>query len=519
MPKENHPLLLSEAIRLGIPSDRAEAFLAADQSVVRSPWSIPGMDALVARLDAAARANKHLLLFGDFDTDGTTATAVLFATLARRVPQARRYNPWFREGYGLQVAQVERFAAEGIEVIVTIDNGITAHAAVERAKELGVEPLIIDHHLPRSDIGAPPTTYIDPPDYVLSASQVGYLVAQALRETWWGTASHDDCGLALAAVGAQMDWMPLDVSENRGWVASAQSIINSPACPPGLAAIRRALGEPYTSSELLSIGAPLNLGKRLKSIDPNLVVELLLPDTPEARRDKLAAHFVSERRRVEELERGVYDRVTSEADNLQSGRGMLIYLVESPDDDLAELEGPLASRLTYATGRPTLTLRRYPESIAFSGRAAGTFSFASFIGDTGLRRVVMNMGGHAKAMGGAFRPERLDDFYSAVHAWEESTQGQDIWADTTEPPAPPHDLAGLGPQVAYTLARTLGPFGHRFRRPTYRATVQVRDGVAYSGTVIVHMDTPLPEGVHSVTFTFDEAHCDGEHIGIVVLQH
>jgi single-stranded-DNA-specific exonuclease len=150
-----HSMLISEVIRLGVPAERAEAFLAADLAAVRSPWTIPGMETLVARLDAAAKADKHLLLLGDFDTDGATATAVLFATLARRMPSVRRYNPWFREGYGLQVAQVERFAAQGIEVIVTIDNGITAHAAVERAVELGVETLIIDHHLPRSDIGAP----------------------------------------------------------------------------------------------------------------------------------------------------------------------------------------------------------------------------------------------------------------------------------------------------------------------------------------------------------------------------
>ena len=231
---DNSYLLLSEAIRLGIPSDRAHKFLAASLSNVRSPWDIPGMETLVARLDAAAKQDKRLLLLGDFDTDGTTATAVLFATLARRMPSARRYNPWFREGYGLQVAQVERFAAEGIEVIITIDNGITAHAAVERAVELGVETLIIDHHLPRSDIGAPHTTYLDPPDNVLSASQVGYLVAQALRETWWGEAGHDDEGLALAAVGAQMDWMPLNVAENRGWIAHAQRIVNSPRARRGL---------------------------------------------------------------------------------------------------------------------------------------------------------------------------------------------------------------------------------------------------------------------------------------------
>ena len=514
MTDKSHGWLLAEVIRLGIPSERAQAFLAADLACVRSPWDIPGMDVLVARLDAMANDNKRVLLFGDFDADGATATAVLFATLARRMPSVRRYIPWFHEGYGLQVAQVERFAAEGIQVIITIDNGITAHAAVERAQELGLETLIIDHHLLRSDIGAPRTIYIDPPDSLLSASQVGYLAAQALRQTWWGEASHDDWGLAIAAVGAQMDWMPLDVAENRGWIARAQQIINSHACPPGLAAIRRALGEDYTSSELDTLGAPLNLGKRLKSVDPNLVVELLLPDTPTSRRDQLAAYLVSERKRVEQMERSAHERALSDANKLRHERGMLIYTVESPDDDLAELEGPLANKLTYATGQPVLALRRYPNVIAFSGRAAGTFSFASFIGDAGLRRIVLNMGGHAKAMGGALKPDRLDDFLAAVRGWEKRTQGQEIWSNTAESPMPPHTLTELTPQIAYLLARQLGPFGHRFRRPAYRATLQVRQGVAYSGENMVSADIALLEGAHQVTFTFYEAYCDGERIGL-----
>lgn len=520
MSDTKHDLLLAEAIRLGIPPDRAEAFLSADLSLIRSPWSIPGMDALVARLDAAAHGSKQLLLFGDFDTDGTTATAVLYATLKRRMPSARRYNPWFREGYGLRIEQVEGFAADGAQVIVTIDNGITAHAAVGRAQELGVEVLIIDHHLPRSDIGAPRTTYIDPPDNILSASQVGYLVAQALRETWWGEAGHADGGLALAAVGAQMDWMPLDAAENRGWIAHGQRVINSPACPLGLAAIRRALGEDYTSSELFSIGSPINLGKRLMNVDPNLVVELLLPDTLAARRDELAMRLVAERKRVEEMERGVYKRAMSDVEQLRGEGGMLIYSVESPDNDLAELEGPLANKLTYATGRPVLALRRSPGSadvIAFSGRAAGTFSFASFIGDAGLRRVVLDMGGHAKAMGGTFKPDRLDDFIAAVHAWEKSTQGQEIWSNTTEPPTPSPELADLSPRVAYTLARALGPFGHRFRRPVYRTMLDTHDGTTLSRVTPVHTDMPLPDGAHKVTFTFNEAQCDGQQVGIAIL--
>jgi hypothetical protein len=161
-------------------------------------------------------------------------------------------------------------------------------------------------------------------------------------------------------------------------------------------------------------------------------------------------------------------------------------------------------------------LRRYADVIAFSGRATGTFSFASFISDAGLRRVVLNMGGHAKAMGGAFAPERLDDFTTAVRVWERSTQGQAIWANTAEPPAPPHELDALSSEMAFALARTLGPFGHRFRRPVYQTTLRLRAGIAYSGSSAVEANAAIADGVR-VAFTFDEAQCDGQRIGIDLL--
>lgn len=507
-------LLASELARLGLPPDRAPAFLAANLSDVRSPWTIPGMRQVVERFDDAARQGRQVLLFGDFDTDGATATAVLFSTLARRMPLARRYNPLFSEGYGLQPEQVDRLAAEGVQLIATIDNGITAHPAVARARELGVETILIDHHLPRSDIGPPPTTFVDPPDHVLSASQVGYLVAQALRETWWGEGGHDDWGLALAAVGAEMDWMPLDIPENRGWVAHAQAVINGPGCPQGLAALRQALGEEYTASELMSVGGPLNLGKRIRRVDPGAIVELLLPETSQARRAEIAAFLVDRRKWIEEVEREVYDRTLREAGRLRAGQGLLIHTVESLDPDLAEIEGPLANKLAQATGRPVLALRRYSDLIAFSGRAAGTFSFASFLIDPGVRRVVLSMGGHAKAIGGSFPPDRLEEFYAAAHAWGASTQGQPIWQNTHDPETAPRHLDRLTPEVAYTLARALGPFGHRFRRPVYQTPLTVRTGQAFSGECPVHTGLTLEDGEHLVSFTLSEAWCDGERIGI-----
>ena len=79
---------------------------------------------------------------------------------------------------------------------------------------------------------------------------------------------------------------------------------------------------------------------------------------------------------------------------------------------------------------------------------------------------------------------------------------------------PAHPPTELSPQIAYALARGLGPFGHRFRRPAYRATLAVRDGCVYSQEAIVRANVALPDGTHQVTFTFDEAQCDGESAGI-----
>ena len=491
----------------GFSPERARALATAGLEQIRSPWSIPGLEALAERLLRALKKGERLLLFGDFDTDGVTGSAILFPFLAKHGRHVHRYNPPYREGYGLHVEQVERFAHQGIQVILTVDSGISSHPAVERARQLGLEVLITDHHLLRPDLGPPPTLWVDPPDHLLSGAQLAYLLFLALRERLKGKTGHDPRGLALSALGAQMDWVPVDEPETRAWVAGAQAIINSADCPGEIQVLREMLGERYTASEMRSLSSVLNMGKRSHLVDPGSVVEALLPETPDERRRQIFRFLLQERARAHRAGESLLAQALEDI-RREEGEGLLVYEVQVPDETLSEVEGPLTSRLVEATGRPVLVLRPAGPQINFSGRARGNFSFEPFLSDPEILALTTSMGGHRQAIGGSLRPENLRPFLEAVHRWKERHPP----SSSPPPERPPGRLERLDPDTACLLGRAIGPFGHRLPPPRFLTTLQVRGGWAFSGPFLVETDRPLEAGEWEVVFTFDEAGCDGQNI-------
>jgi single-stranded-DNA-specific exonuclease len=503
---------VSAALQLhyGFSPQRADALATAGPEQIRSPWDVPGMDALSARLAQALRRREPLLLFGDFDTDGVTGSAVLFHTLSRYSDRVHRYSPPYREGYGLHVDQVERFADQGDRLIVTVDTGITSHRGVERAQELGLEVLITDHHLPREDLGPPNTLLINPPDHLLSGAQLAYLAAQALRQHLGEGGDHDPGGLAVAGVGAQTDWVPADEPETRAWVAMAHRVINSPGCPRGLEVLRELKGEPYTPSDMSSLGGVLNMAKRSHQVDPNALVEALLPETADERRREIYGFVLEEQARCRRAAAEVVARALEDVRGETGRPGLLTYQLHVADETLAEVEGPLTSRVVAMTGRPALILRPEGERFTFSGRARGDVSFESLLNDPQVRSLVIDMGGHRQAIGGSFRAQDRAAFLRAVHDWErrqppiEPTPGR---KDT-----PPSLLERLDPPTAHLLGRAIGPFGHRLRPLRFRTPLTVREGGAFSGECPVELDRPLEAGEWEITFRFDEAGCDGQKV-------
>lgn len=509
------PTEIAEALQwvYGFSPRKAHALATAGPEQIRAPEEVAGMAALAGRIVQALQRGEPLLIFADFDTDGITGSAVLFRALSRYSDGLHRYNPAYREGYGLFPSQVERFARQGIDLIVTVDSGITSHEAVERAAQLGVEVLITDHHLPRQDLGPPDTTYINPPDHLLSGSQLAYLVGQAVRARIEGERAHDPQGLALAAVGAQVDWVPVDVPETRAWVTLGHRTIRSPGCPRGLRILQELLEIDYVPSDLLSLGGVFNLAKRSHRIDPNALVEALLPETPEERCREILGAVLEERARCGRAAGAITSRAMEDIRQEIGRPGLLIYEAYVGDEALAEVEGPLSSRITAVTGRPTLVLRRVGQEISFSGRARGDFSFQSLLEDAAIRSLVIDMGGHRQAIGGSLHAGDRQAFLSAVRRWEREHPPIEPAPTRRKPPRP---LERLDPTWAYLIGRAIGPFGHRLRRPRFRTVLDAKGGWGFWDEGVVELDRHLEAGEWEVTFRFDEGKCDGERIGLQV---
>jgi single-stranded-DNA-specific exonuclease len=495
------------------PAAQAQALATAGPAHIRSPWAIPGMEALVERLVRALRSREQLLLFGDFDADGVTGTAVLFATLSAYSDRVERYTPFYREGYGLHVPQIEAFHQRGIRVVVTVDSGVSSYEAVERAHDLGLTVLVTDHHLPHPDRGPAGTLAINPPDFLLAGAQLAYLTAQAVRERVDGQADHDPWGLALSAVGAQGDWVRVDRPETRAWIAQGLAAIQSAACPRGLRALQEVLGEHTITSEMRPLWGLLNMGKRSPRVDPSDVVEALLPDTPAVRSREILEGLVRERTRTYAASEAFTAQALEGVRAQAEGSGLFIHEVPPGDDSLSEVEGPLASRVAAMLRRPVLILRSAGYQVNFSGRARGGFSFESFLSDPEICALTLAMGGHRQAIGGSIRPQDRTAFVAAARRWE---QRQPPTAALPPPQHPPIVLEQIDPATAYLYGRAIGPFGHQMRPPRFRTNLVVRGGWAFSGDSLVELARPLGPGAWEVGFRFDEAGCDGEKVAIRV---
>ncbi|MEZ5394310.1 MAG: DHH family phosphoesterase [Bryobacterales bacterium] len=129
--------------------DAAAAFLEPSLNQLLDPFRLLGMRAAVDRIGKAIEAKEKILIYGDYDVDGTTATVLLLKTFELLGGVASFHVPHrVREGYGMREEVIERAASEGVKLLISVDTGIREAAVVERARELGIDAIITDHHLP-----------------------------------------------------------------------------------------------------------------------------------------------------------------------------------------------------------------------------------------------------------------------------------------------------------------------------------------------------------------------------------
>jgi len=405
--------------------DEARDFLQPSLQQLRSPLGIRDLPRAVERIVAAIDKAEEILVFGDYDVDGVTATAVLEHFLQSAGARVSTYIPHrIREGYGFQENHVEAVAAaRGVGLIITADCGSSSAAAVRKAAAAGIDVVITDHHR----IESPPAAaaaVVNPKRSDCRAgfrhlAGVGVAMAlviglrKALRERgfWAGRIQPNLKSYCdLVALGTIADAVPL-IGENRVYVSAGIEILRNAAARPGLSALLQRCGiSPFTvgAGDLAFKLVPrLNAAGRMRHAD--LALQLLTSgESPRARQI------------ADELEQLNLQRRQIEADILRQARNDLRKnpgatanqtLVLDRDDWHEGVLGIVAARLAERYGKPVVMIA------TGSGEGKGSARSAAGINlHEGLCRcapLLEAFGGHAMAAGLRLRPENIASFREA----------------------------------------------------------------------------------------------------------
>jgi single-stranded-DNA-specific exonuclease len=411
------------------------------------------------RLLAAAAAGRRITVHGDFDVDGVCATAIAVSTLRSLGADCDWLIPdRLADGYGLSVANLERLAARGTSLLLTVDCGITACAEVERARELGMEVIVTDHHEPG---GAPPDCPLLHPSLsgypftALCGTAVAWKLAVAVRQMAGRQPEEAERDLDLVALATVADLVPL-VGENRALVRRGLAILRS-GLRPGMRALVAASGcEPSRLDEgdlAFRLAPRINAAGRLYRADAG--VELFLTEDP-ARAEQIAAELDRANRERQQAEREVEHAAEAAL------RALPPRLREGPAIVLAGagwhpgVVGIVASRLGERHHRPAVLISLDPDG---SGRGSGR-SIAGFDLLAGLEACAEHLtrfGGHRAAAGLELRSGALDAFREAFVAHAGAVLDEDALRKVERIDAIVGG-SGIGLDLAEDLER-LAPFG------------------------------------------------------------
>jgi single-stranded-DNA-specific exonuclease len=455
-----HDVTASILVRRGYDSPaKASAFLAADER--HDPLLMDGLRQAVDALLDHVRRGSRIVIHGDYDVDGICSTAVLARALRRLGANPVCELPSrFEEGYGLSMAGVERLSAAGTDLLVTVDCGVTAVAEVLRARELGMDVVITDHHRPGESLPYCPVVHPALGGYPfpdLCAAGVAYKLAEALAEQTGTDPSCCTADLDLVALATVCDVVPL-VGENRrlvreGLVAMARTQ------KPGLRALMAVAGCELGSVDAGALG--FRLGPRINAAGrlrrPDAAFELLMTEDEERAREVAGELDLLNRERQD-----TEQRITFAAEAALEGQEHLPAYVLAGEGWHAGVIGIVASRLVERHCRPVVMIALDGESGRGSGRSISAFDLHA--GLAACSGHLGRFGGHRMAAGFDIAADAVEGFRADFVAHAAGTLSPlDLRAVQRVDALAPGDALGIG--LAEELER-LGPFGHRNPRPT-----------------------------------------------------
>lgn len=498
------PLVVKVCLQRGL-SDPAQIqdFFSPKLEGLKDPFLIRDMDCAIERLIRARDTGQRIRVFGDYDVDGTTGAALLSWFFRETGFQFDAVQPdRFRDGYGLNVRAVEEAASSGVQVLLTVDCGISSFDAAQKARELGLDLIIVDHHQVDPARGLPCAVAVVNPQREdcssglreLCGCALAFYLIRALRTrgkelNWWAEGREPNLKkhLDLVVMATAADMVPL-VRDNRILAKHGLDVLRY-SKKPGIQALFQTSGlkkENLSTMHLgFVIGPRINASGRMASA--SLALELLTTENP-ARALELAQELESLNQERSQVQNLIWEEVKEQVElGLKAGKFQHAVVVASEAWHEGVL-GIVASRVVEAYQKPAIVIAIKEGLAKGSVRSFGGKDVLQGLRDSA--ETLLGFGGHKFAAGLSLKPEQIEKFAGAFDQAMALQTGESgsLWVECF------CSLEELNFKALQEF-EALGPFGPGNPEPVFAFRAAIKQKRILKGT---HLKLSLSSTVKTV---------------------
>ena len=456
-------------------ADAAREFLDPKLDHLHSPYLVKGMREAIARIQQAVANRERILIYGDYDVDGTTAIVILKKAIEIVGGAAEFHVPHrILDGYGMKDDVIERAAESGVRLVISVDTGIRAFAAAEAARRVGLDLIVTDHHLPEDGQLPHALAVLNPnqPDCAypcksLCGAGIAFKIAQALLEARDETDARRrllPSFLKMAAIATIADAVPL-VGENRVIAKLGLAGLRDPR-NVGLRALMTVAQLADKQRRLSASDVAFRIAPRMNAAGRMDVAQTVI-ELFEAREEEKARELAA---RLNQLNS---DRQASEQQIVQTLEARLTEpqfadarcIVLDGDGWHRGVIGIAATRVVERTYRPALVISRDNGEAHGSGRSIPAFHLLSAL--ESCHELFTRFGGHAHAVGFSLPSERIDELRARLDFYARRRLTPEDLIPVLEAEAK-IELSGINPELIQTVQR-MEPFGVGNREPMFVA--------------------------------------------------
>ncbi|MBQ3124204.1 MAG: single-stranded-DNA-specific exonuclease RecJ [Clostridia bacterium] len=425
-------LLATILLNRGIVSEDFKTFLSKSKKGILNPMTMLDMDKAVARIKSAVETGEKIAIYGDYDVDGITSTALLFGFLKTLGADVQYYIPDRKdEGYGINIMAVNKLIKEGVKLLITVDCGITAIGEIEFAKLQGMDVVVTDHHTCKERIPTAAVAVLNPKreddEYefdALAGVGVAFKLVLALAMSMgMNTGEVFDKYVELAAIGTIADVVPL-TSENRVIVEKGLTLLQNPSrC--GIKALLEVSGvsdkKVTTATVAFALAPRINAAGRLSTA--TTAVELLLTEN-DVTATEIAKELDASNKERQQTELDIHREAIEmiESDKEFEKKNVIVLAKEGWHNGVI---GIVASRLVEHYHRPCILISLDNGVGKGSGRSVGNFNLFNAL--SACEKLLTNFGGHAVAAGLGINEDKLREFDEKINKYaKENLTAEDL---------------------------------------------------------------------------------------------